>query len=159
MYHPTPARQCRAYRVKSDREDVAVTIQPKPVKPRPGQESVWDYPRPPRLEPFVGSKLGTSSALTRDPIPSAPACSDSMGAGRTGAIGAGAVVTGIGAVGALTRVVITARAGAIGANTDCTRVGTVGALAGSALVVVHPVGRGMLPVHMPVVQVVHVVGV
>lgn len=24
--------------------------RPKPVKPRPGQESVWDYPRPPRLE-------------------------------------------------------------------------------------------------------------
>ena len=25
-------------------------IRPKPVKPGPGQESVWDYPRPPRLE-------------------------------------------------------------------------------------------------------------
>ncbi|TBN56906.1 DUF427 domain-containing protein [Glaciihabitans arcticus] len=23
---------------------------PKPVKPQPGQESVWDYPRPPRVE-------------------------------------------------------------------------------------------------------------
>ena len=23
----------------------------KPIPPRPGQESVWDYPRPPRLEP------------------------------------------------------------------------------------------------------------
>ncbi|OYT69874.1 MAG: hypothetical protein CFK52_12770 [Chloracidobacterium sp. CP2_5A] len=23
---------------------------PKPVRPQPGQESVWDYPRPPRLE-------------------------------------------------------------------------------------------------------------
>lgn len=23
----------------------------KPIKPKPGQESVWDYPRPPRLEP------------------------------------------------------------------------------------------------------------
>ena len=32
-----------------------MTIQPKPVKPGPGQESVWDYPRPPRLERFVGS--------------------------------------------------------------------------------------------------------
>ena len=32
-----------------------MTIKPKPVKPRPGQESVWDYPRPPRLEIFVGS--------------------------------------------------------------------------------------------------------
>lgn len=24
---------------------------PKAVKPQPGQESVWDYPRPPRVEP------------------------------------------------------------------------------------------------------------
>lgn len=24
---------------------------PKPIQPSPGQESVWDYPRPPRLEP------------------------------------------------------------------------------------------------------------
>ncbi|MFE4196630.1 DUF427 domain-containing protein [Paenarthrobacter sp. NPDC056912] len=24
--------------------------RPRPVKPRPGQESVWDYPRPPRVE-------------------------------------------------------------------------------------------------------------
>jgi uncharacterized protein (DUF427 family) len=28
---------------------------PKPDKPGPGQESVWDYPRPPRLETFLGS--------------------------------------------------------------------------------------------------------
>lgn len=26
-------------------------MRPKPIKPGPGQESVWDYPRPPRLEP------------------------------------------------------------------------------------------------------------
>jgi hypothetical protein len=32
-----------------------VTIRSKPDKPRPGQESVWDYPRPPRLETFEGS--------------------------------------------------------------------------------------------------------
>jgi uncharacterized protein (DUF427 family) len=25
-------------------------MQPKPIPPKPGQESVWDYPRPPRLE-------------------------------------------------------------------------------------------------------------
>ena len=25
------------------------------IEPGPGEESVWDYPRPPRLEPFVGS--------------------------------------------------------------------------------------------------------
>ena len=24
---------------------------PRPERPAPGQESVWDYPRPPRLEP------------------------------------------------------------------------------------------------------------
>jgi uncharacterized protein (DUF427 family) len=28
---------------------------PKPDKPKSGQESVWDYPRPPRLEVFAGS--------------------------------------------------------------------------------------------------------
>jgi uncharacterized protein (DUF427 family) len=27
----------------------------KPEPPGPGQESVWDYPRPPRLEDFAGS--------------------------------------------------------------------------------------------------------
>lgn len=26
-------------------------MNPKPIPPGPGQESVWDYPRPPRLEP------------------------------------------------------------------------------------------------------------
>ncbi|MEV7661454.1 DUF427 domain-containing protein [Paenarthrobacter sp. NPDC089316] len=25
--------------------------RPRPIKPKPGQESVWDYPRPPRVEP------------------------------------------------------------------------------------------------------------
>ena len=30
-------------------------MRPTPQKPQPGQESVWDYPRPPRLEPFGGS--------------------------------------------------------------------------------------------------------
>jgi uncharacterized protein (DUF427 family) len=25
-------------------------LKPEPIKPGPGQESVWDYPRPPRLE-------------------------------------------------------------------------------------------------------------
>ncbi len=27
--------------------------RPVPIAPRPGQESVWDYPRPPRLEPVA----------------------------------------------------------------------------------------------------------
>ncbi len=26
-------------------------MRPNPISPGPGQESVWDYPRPPRLEP------------------------------------------------------------------------------------------------------------
>jgi len=29
-------------------------VRPTPEKPGPGQESVWDYPRPARLEPFAG---------------------------------------------------------------------------------------------------------
>ena len=29
--------------------------RPTPERPGPGQESVWDYPRPPRLEEFRGS--------------------------------------------------------------------------------------------------------
>lgn len=31
-----------------------MSVWPTPEKPAPGQESVWDYPRPPRLEPFAG---------------------------------------------------------------------------------------------------------
>jgi len=30
-----------------------MTIRPNPIPPKPGQESVWDYPRPPRLEPVT----------------------------------------------------------------------------------------------------------
>ena len=29
-------------------------MRPQPEQPAPGQESVWDYPRPPRLERFPG---------------------------------------------------------------------------------------------------------
>jgi uncharacterized protein (DUF427 family) len=32
-----------------------MTSWPTPDKPGTGQESVWDYPRPPRLEEFAGS--------------------------------------------------------------------------------------------------------
>lgn len=42
---------------------------PVPDKPRPGQESVWDYPRPPRLEQFAGSitvELGGQLIATTD---------------------------------------------------------------------------------------------
>jgi uncharacterized protein (DUF427 family) len=38
--------------------------RPKPDKPRPGQESVWDYPRPPRLEEFTGSITVELGGLT-----------------------------------------------------------------------------------------------
>jgi uncharacterized protein (DUF427 family) len=27
-------------------------MRPKRIEPKPGQESVWDYPRPPRIEPL-----------------------------------------------------------------------------------------------------------
>lgn len=30
-------------------------MRPVPERPGPGQESVWDYPRPPRLEEYAGS--------------------------------------------------------------------------------------------------------
>jgi hypothetical protein len=122
--------------------------------------TLWDQRPPGRDEAQLGvSDQDQIYGCSDSPDSVGARCSGSVGAGRTGAIGAGAVVTGIGAVGALTRVVVTGRAGAIGANTDCTRVRTVAALAVNALVVVHPVGRAMLPVHMPVVQIVHVVGV
>ncbi|PRC41666.1 hypothetical protein C6A85_000000114460 [Mycobacterium sp. ITM-2017-0098] len=42
---------------------------PRPDKPRPGQESVWDYPRPPRLEEFSGSitiELGGQTVATTE---------------------------------------------------------------------------------------------
>lgn len=29
-------------------------MRPPPVRPGPGKESVWDYPRPPRVESFSG---------------------------------------------------------------------------------------------------------
>jgi uncharacterized protein (DUF427 family) len=32
---------------------VVFTSRPEPIPPGPGQESVWDYPRPPRLEPVA----------------------------------------------------------------------------------------------------------
>jgi len=31
-------------------------VRPTPLRPGPGQESVWDYPRPPRVEP-TGSQI------------------------------------------------------------------------------------------------------
>lgn len=46
-----------------------MTTQPKPVRPAAGQESVWDYPRPPRLEPFAGSvtvELGGETIASTD---------------------------------------------------------------------------------------------
>jgi uncharacterized protein (DUF427 family) len=32
-----------------------MTRWPEPEKPGPGQESVWDFPRPPRVEDFAGA--------------------------------------------------------------------------------------------------------
>ena len=42
---------------------------PTPDKPGPGKESVWDYPRPPRLEEFAGSvtiELGGETIASTD---------------------------------------------------------------------------------------------
>ena len=47
-----------------DRHRQTMTRWPEPEKPGPGQESVWDYPRPPRLEDFAGAitvELGGST--------------------------------------------------------------------------------------------------
>jgi uncharacterized protein (DUF427 family) len=46
-----------------------MTRSPTPDKPGPGQESVWDYPRPPRLEEFRGSitiELGGRTIASTD---------------------------------------------------------------------------------------------
>lgn len=45
-------------------------IRPKPIAPGPGEESVWDYPRPPRVEPvrqrlhvvFAGTVIADTTA-------------------------------------------------------------------------------------------------
>ncbi|MBP1820171.1 uncharacterized protein (DUF427 family) [Mycobacterium sp. OAE908] len=37
------------------RREIAMALMPKPEPAEAGQESVWDYPRPPRVEEFVGS--------------------------------------------------------------------------------------------------------
>lgn len=60
-------------------DDLAVLIPPKPAKSGHGQESLCDYPRPPRLEPFTDSitvKLDGRTARRQ-----APAQSDSAGLG------------------------------------------------------------------------------
>jgi uncharacterized protein (DUF427 family) len=46
-----------------------VSSWPKPDRTGPGQESVWDYPRPPRLETFAGSitiELGGRTIASTD---------------------------------------------------------------------------------------------
>ena len=48
---------------------MTVAPRPTPATPRPGQESVWDYPRPPRLEEFHGSitiELGGETIASTD---------------------------------------------------------------------------------------------
>lgn len=47
-------------------------MRPQPIEPGPGQESVWDYPRPPRIE-AVRSQVevnfaGETIALTLEPL-------------------------------------------------------------------------------------------
>jgi len=54
------------------RSAIGMLSRPQPIPPRPGQESVWDYPRPPRVEP-CGSQVevvfgGVTIAVTRAPL-------------------------------------------------------------------------------------------
>lgn len=39
-------------------------MPPKPIPPGPGQESVWDYPRPPRVEPSTEHILVMLNGVT-----------------------------------------------------------------------------------------------
>lgn len=39
-------------------------MRPHRIEPKPGQESVWDYPRPPRLEPSDDEVLVEANGLT-----------------------------------------------------------------------------------------------
>jgi uncharacterized protein (DUF427 family) len=39
-------------------------MRPQPLPPGPGQESVWDYPRPPRLEPTSRHILIVANGVT-----------------------------------------------------------------------------------------------
>ena len=52
--------------------DTGSPMKPKPVPPGPGQESVWDYPRPPRLEAVAEQVevvfAGRSIAFTDAPL-------------------------------------------------------------------------------------------
>ena len=48
-----PSRGPSAFARKTN-GDATVKPWPKPDPPGPGQESVWDYPRPPRLEELHG---------------------------------------------------------------------------------------------------------
>lgn len=53
--------------------NVGSMFKPKRIEPGPGQESVWDYPRPPRIEPcrrlvtvkFAGRQVARSSRALR----------------------------------------------------------------------------------------------
>ena len=35
----------------------------KPIKPKQGQESVWDYPRPPRMQKLAKNEFALSSTV------------------------------------------------------------------------------------------------
>jgi uncharacterized protein (DUF427 family) len=42
---------------------MAVVDRPTPIVPGPGQESVWDYPRPPRVEPTSAHVVVTHAGV------------------------------------------------------------------------------------------------
>jgi len=60
-----------ARRARSKWKHTGVDRPARAVEPRPGQESVWDYPRPPRLEPdfrevLVAAPAGDELARTHE---------------------------------------------------------------------------------------------
>ncbi len=67
--HTFPIRQ--RLTSKERRAGVAYASSMQRDKPGPGQESVWDYPRPPRLEPVperITVELGGKVSSLRDQI-------------------------------------------------------------------------------------------
>lgn len=69
----TAIRDERIERTARRRVRQTYAMRPRPIPPGPGQESVWDYPRPPRVEPcsksvvvvFAGAELARSERALR----------------------------------------------------------------------------------------------
>ncbi|UCH80221.1 MAG: DUF427 domain-containing protein [Nitrospiraceae bacterium] len=52
--------------MRRNQNDVIIgesTMKPERIEPGPGQESVWDYPRPPQIEDFTGHVRVISNSI------------------------------------------------------------------------------------------------